>query len=234
MAVSKERLALLKKLEKLQDVMGSFAWEKDGINHHQRYKYVTEKQYKQNFKKALKEAGLLWKMDTIKVTLHPNITDKMNMVEAQFIGTLTDPDTGECEEYFFCGTGADAGDKGLYKAVTGGHKYFLSANFNVSEDNDPESDVDELPRVSPPASPEKREELKQELTDEEGKATKMQIKALKKSLAMLREIDPAQEKFIGEVAIRTEGFKNISKKSCETLLVKVAEMIDEAKKGAGK
>mgnify|MGYP001386927070 FL=1 len=93
--ITKERKALLKKLTKLQEVMGSFPWEKDGINRTQSYKYITEKQYKQNFGKALKEAGLLWKMETLDTIFHGAISDKMHLIEAKFRGQLTDPDTGE-------------------------------------------------------------------------------------------------------------------------------------------
>jgi hypothetical protein len=107
----------------------------------------------------------------------------MHMVICNFKGQIIDPETGEREEYLFFGSGADNGDKALYKAVTGGHKFFLGSNFNVAEDNDPESDADEVSKVSNiPTPPEKREEIKQELTDRDGQATKMQINSLKKAL----------------------------------------------------
>jgi len=53
-----------------------------------------------------------------------------------------------------------------------------------------------------PTPPEKREEIKQELTDRDGQATKMQINSLKKALKMLREKDSNQEPFIAAVAER--------------------------------
>ena len=93
MAAKKEtvtELTFFQKLNKLQEVMGSFSWEKDGINRHQSYKYVTEKQYKHNFKKALKEAGLIWKMETINHEFIPNISDKMHLVICDFRGELID------------------------------------------------------------------------------------------------------------------------------------------------
>ena len=104
---------------------------------------------------------------------------------------MIDPDTGEFEEFLFNGTGADNGDKALYKAVTGGHKFFLASNFNVAEGMTPRTTKEvEVPKR--PASPEKREEIKEELTKGDDKATKMQINALKKQLSLLREIDPQQ------------------------------------------
>ncbi len=223
--ITKERLGFLKKLKNLQDIMDSFSWEKDGINRHQSYKYITEKSYKHNFKKALKKAGLIWKMETLDYQYIPAVTEKQHMVICNFKGQIIDPGTGEREEYLFSGSGADNGDKALYKAVTGGHKFFLAANFNVAEDNDPESDADEAPKVTPPASPEKREDVKKDLTNPGGKATNMQINSLKKALKMLREKDSDQEPFIAAVAEKTENFTNITKQACETLILEIGKMI---------
>lgn len=228
--ISKDRKTFLKKWANLRQIMAGFEWEKDGLNNFQKYKYITEAQYKRNFEKALQEVGLLWKMETLETVNHGLIGDKMHLIEAKFRGQLIDPDTGELEEFLFNGTGADNGDKALYKAVTGGHKFFLASNFNVAEGNDPENDEEvEVPKR--PASSEKREEIKEELTKGDGKATKMQINALKKQLSILREIDPQQEEFITTLAIRTDNFSpdKLTKKACEALLIKIGEMIDAAK-----
>ncbi len=224
--ITKERLSFLKKLKELQDTINSFPWEKDGINRHQSYKYITEKQYKANFAKALKQTGLLWKMETVNTHFHGTISDKMHLVICDFKGTIIDPETGEYEEYLFNGSGADNGDKAIYKAVTGGHKFFLAANFNVAEDNDPESDTEEVPKATRPASPERREEIKKDLTDPEGQATKMQINSLKKALKILRDKDVNQEPFIAAVAEKTAGFTKISKQACETLILEIGKMIE--------
>ncbi len=224
--IKTERLTFLQKLQKLQEYMGGFAWEKDGINRFQSYKYITEKQYKANFKKALKAAGLIWKVQQLEYQYIPDISDKMHMVICKFKGEIIDPETGEREEYIFFGSGADNGDKALYKAVTGGHKFFLASNFNVAEENDPESDVEDVPKVTPPATPEEREDIKKDLTNPGGKATKMQINSLKKALKMLREKDPEQEPFIAAVAEKTEGFTNITKQACEALILEIGKMIE--------
>ena len=229
--ITKERKAFLKKWAKLREIMAGFEWEKDGLNNFQRYKYITEAQYKRNFEKALQEAGLLWKMETLDTIFHGAIGDKMHLIEAKFRGQLIDPDTGEFEEFLFHGTGADNSDKALYKAVTGGHKFFLASNFNVAEGNDPENDEEvEVPKR---LNPEKREEIKEELTKGDSKATKMQINALKKQLSLLRKVDPQQEEFITNLAVRTDNFSQdkLTKKACEALLIKIGEMIDAAKEG---
>ena len=214
------------KLMQLQKVMGEFTWEKDGINRHQSYKYVTEKQYKNNFKKALQEVGLLWSMEETKHEFIGKISENMHLILVDFKGTLSDPETEEFKEYTFSGSGADTGDKALYKAYTGGLKYFLASNFLVAEDNDPENDgVEEKPKH---VAPEKREEIKEGLIDKDGKASKMQINSLKKALKMLREVDPEEETFIAKIAEKTDGFTSIKKKACEDLILKISEMIEKA------
>lgn len=150
------------------------------------------------------------------------------MVICKFKGEIIDPETGECEEYIFFGSGSDNGDKALYKAITGGHKFFLASNFNVAEDNDPENDEGEMtPKYT---APEKREEIKKDLIDKDGKANKTQINALKKALKMLREVDSEQEVFIAKIAEKTNNFTDITKKNCEELIIKISDMIEELKK----
>ena len=165
------------------------------------------------------------------VRIVPQITDKMHMIVCKFLGRITDPETGEFEEYLFFGTGADTGDKALYKAITGGHKFFLAANFNVAEGNDPESDESEnLPKKGQPLTKEERKEKVIALTDGNTAASAMQVDALKKSLKMLREADPSQEGFILDIATKTKGFQNISRSECEALIIKVNELLAAIKK----
>lgn len=223
------RKALLLKLAKLQEVMSSFSWEKDGINRAQSYKYITEKQYKANFQQALKEAGLLWKMETINREYIPNITEKQHMIVCDFEGRLIDPDTGEAEVYRFSGTGADMGDKALYKAVTGGHKFFLASNYNISEDIDPERAGDEEKTSKRPVDPIKRESIKEEVLGKKDQANEMMVTTLKGALKELKEVDPSQVAFIEKVITDTERFTKLSKTACEKLILKVNDMVEKAK-----
>src|SRR5690606_26080090 len=92
------RTRLYQKLWKLQQLMDQYEWTKDGKNRHQSYEYITEKQYKNNFKRARAEAGLLWKMEEIGHEFLGTISDKMHLILTKFRGRLIDPDTGEFEE----------------------------------------------------------------------------------------------------------------------------------------
>lgn len=77
-----------------------------------------------------------------------------------------------------------------------------------------------------PASPVERAEIKQQVVGTDSPANEMQIKALKESLKKLREVAPDQESFIQKIALKTNGFAEIKKKACETLIVQISEMIE--------
>lgn len=232
-----ENMTFAQKLFYLQNIMDEYEWEKDGKNMHQSYKFISEKQYKHYFKAARRRAGLLWECECVSAEYIPNISDKMHLIKSDYVGRLTDPDTGEYREYRFVGTGADNGDKALYKAYTGGLKFFLANQYLVAEGNDPEFDeetdrVTVEPKMSTKAASDgERKEIKKDLTDSDGEASKLQINALKKGLKMLREADSTQEDFINQVAVATNGFTSISKADCEKLMLKIGEMIDNVTEG---
>lgn len=228
-----EGMTFLQKLFYLQTLMDGYDWEKDGKNMHQSYKYISEAQYKHNFKLARRKAGLLWECECLSSEYIPAISDKMHMVKGSFLGRLTDPETGDFREYHFEGTGADNGDKALYKAYTGGLKFFLADQYLVAEGNDPEFDGNEIPTAptaptmsTKPATEGERKEIKKDLTNTDGAATKLQIDQLKKSLKLLRDADPKYEEFIQQVAEKTANFTNISKSGCEKLILTIGDMLD--------
>ena len=76
-----------------------------------------------------------------------------------------------------------------------------------------------------PVTAAERETIKGELTDADGNADELQIQALKAALKALMELDPDQENFVQEVAVKTESFTNITKANCEALINGVKEMI---------
>ncbi|WP_199615518.1 ERF family protein [Paenibacillus alkalitolerans] len=214
---------LYAKLLMLQSIMDSFNWSKDGKNRHQSYEYITEKQYKNNFKQARSQAGLLWKMEEIGHEYLGTISDKMHLILTKFRGRLIDPDTGEFEEYLFSGSGADNGDKALYKAYTGGLKYFLASNFLVAEDTDPESDEEEVRQNKPKYTPpERREEIKQAAVNQDGPATEEQLEAIALGITMLEEAQVDAE-VIGSFSemLATE----LSKADAEQLLDAINELM---------
>lgn len=67
------------------------------------------------------------------------------------------------------------------------------------------------------------------LTNADGNASEIQIKQLKEVLSKLKNSDPTKEEMIMKIAIETKGFTVISKADCETLTVKIGEMLKEVK-----
>lgn len=79
---------------------------------------------------------------------------------------------------------------------------------------------------APPATPEQRQEVKQNLTAPAENATALQIKGLKAVLKKLKDADPAKEDLIAEIAVQTEGFTVISKSDCEKLIQRITTMLE--------
>ena len=65
------------------------------------------------------------------------------------------------------------------------------------------------------------------LTSSAGNASATQIRQLKDLLIKLKEKDPSKEEMIAQIAVQTQGFAVISKADCETLVIKIGEMLKE-------
>lgn len=98
----------------------------------------------------------------------------------------------------------------------------IDPNIGLNDDTPAQP---EPPKQKKPVSAEKRQEIKKELTDPSIKADELQIKALKTALKNLMELDSDQESFVQSIAVKTEGFTNMSKEVCEQLINGVAEMV---------
>ena len=99
-------------------------------------------------------------------------------------------------------------------------------NQKPKADGDAPAPAPAAPKKSgKPVTAAERETIKGELTDAEGNADELQIQALKAALKALMELDPDQENFVQEVAVKTESFTNITKANCEALIEGVKEMI---------
>lgn len=65
------------------------------------------------------------------------------------------------------------------------------------------------------------------LTDGDGQASELQIKQLKETFKKLLEADPSKEAMVAEIAVRTQGFTNISKKDCENLIMAANKTLEK-------
>lgn len=131
---------------KLSEVMGEMGHvPKNGFNRAQNYRFAREADVAEMASKLLAERHVFLhqsvvsqKMEELYKTQSGNMMF-LTTVEVDF--TWHDGDTGDVlPAARFVGTGADTGDKGIYKALTGAEKYFLMKTFLVSTGDDPEGD----------------------------------------------------------------------------------------------
>jgi hypothetical protein len=130
---------------KLAEVMGLMRnVPKEGFNKAQSYRYVREDDVARMASELLAERGI-WihqtVLETITVDLYKTSTGNlMRMTTVRMRFKFIDASGEETEPQEFVGTGADTGDKGIYKAMTGAEKYFLMKSFLISTGDDPEGD----------------------------------------------------------------------------------------------
>lgn len=139
-------LSVLENVEKI---------EKSGFNSHQNYHYSTEQDLLGAVKQLLIKNKLIVLTDSeTKEIVKLNKYDKDGRVIAENLVTVVntrhtfcDTETGYTYPIQSTGTGFDNTDKGSFKAITGAMKYFVSKNFMVATDDDPENDG--LPKKTP-------------------------------------------------------------------------------------
>lgn len=127
--------SLLKKLCAIQAEIESI--EKTGYNDFQKYKYVKESDVLDAVRPLLIKHAIILTMNTTEIT---NIGD---MTQVKINYTWHCVDSGESLTVTGFGQGCDKQDKGIYKAYTGGLKYFLMKSFLISSEDDPENEKDE-------------------------------------------------------------------------------------------
>lgn len=131
---------------KLAEVMGEMRHvKKEGFNKAQNYAFVRETDVAEKASSLLAERSVWIYQSVVSSSLvdlyttASGATMRLAMVEMDF--QFIDGETGEATPaQRFVGHGADTGDKGIYKAMTGAEKYFLMKTFLVSTGDDPEAD----------------------------------------------------------------------------------------------
>ena len=108
-----------------------------------KYSYLSEAELVKFLKPLFKEHRINFEVGLDKerdrqpekssVELHGDLT----LVYIKVI--LEDIDSDSKKEYYWCGSGKDSGDKGIYKAYTGAVKTCLMKNILVSTGDDPET-----------------------------------------------------------------------------------------------
>jgi hypothetical protein len=119
--------------------------EKDKTNKMQGYKYLSEAKIKEVIKKEFENQGIVFNYSTDDVReyeISPTSKGTKQFVTiAKGTYNFMDSENKDIDiTGTWAGSGTDTGDKGLYKAITGGIKYVLNTNFLIPTGDDPEKD----------------------------------------------------------------------------------------------
>lgn len=136
-------------IKKLSEVMKQVKYiEKKGFNKFHQYKYATESDVAEKVREVLAEQNVMMVPNLLQHSTREHVnakgkTEYIITVDMEF--TFYDGDNGENMAFRMSGEGQDAGDKAIYKAMTGAQKYALMKVFMIPTGDDPEADngVDE-------------------------------------------------------------------------------------------
>ena len=146
-----EKLNLRQKLLEVSRVIKYL--KKDKRNMGQNYNYLSEAKIKEIIKKEFEKQGVLFNYSTNNIAQYE--ISPTHKGTKQFVTNLNgtykflDADSDAVIIGNWVGSGMDTGDKGLYKAITGGIKYVLNTNFLIPSGDDPENDGNKKPHQEP-------------------------------------------------------------------------------------
>ncbi len=131
------QLKILKKLFQVQTEIGQMS--KQGKNDFQNYNYLMEAQVTEKMKELFDKNGIFFCYSSKITGTHEVGTQMVTDVEVTY--QFVDIESAEHVAGVACGQGADKGDKGVYKAITGAVKYIYMKTFNIPTGDDPEKDT---------------------------------------------------------------------------------------------
>ena len=117
----------------------------------------------------------------------------------------------------------------LGASITYMRRYLYMIALDICESDGIDSGANDAPppeKPKAPATAAERAETKNTLTNSKGNASGLQIKQLKNVLKKLKEADPSKEEMIANIAVQTDGFKNISKEDCEAMITRISAMLE--------
>lgn len=113
---------------------------KSGRNNFHNYDYATEADIVAAVRKELAARHVML-IPSVEDVTRESVGEKGSaLTTLRMTFTFMDGDTGETLMRSWLGCGSDKDDKGIYKAMTGGEKYFLLKTFLMPTGDDPERD----------------------------------------------------------------------------------------------
>ena len=206
--------------------------EKTGKNMHLSFKYFELEDIVPTAIKVFEEVGLVSVVNFTEDTAIMRLvnTDKTDEI-VEFIAPFNQI------KPIVSNTGKQATNEmqALGSSITYMRRYLYMIALDICESDEIDGNLGSKPtedkpaKPTVPATPEERKEVKEELTAPSDNASELQIKGLKSVLKKLRASDDSKEQFVAEIALKTNGFKKISKADCEALINEVTQMLEASK-----
>jgi hypothetical protein len=139
--MAKDHITLLRKLSEIGKEVSTIA--KSGHNEKQNYDYAKEAGFKRECRKPFFDRGLVLTPEILSRNNYDVTTGSgtvMHYSDVIVKYTVSDSETGESLAGTSAGSGFDAGDKAIYKAMAGAMKYWLAMTFLIPTGDDPEDD----------------------------------------------------------------------------------------------
>ncbi|MBT2215871.1 ERF family protein [Virgibacillus dakarensis] len=210
-------------VKKLVKVMKEVQYiEKRGFNKFNNYKYATESDVAEKVREVLAEQNVIMLPDVTEHTTREHVNRKGNTeyiatVKVKF--TFIDGDSGEELSIHSAGEGQDAGDKAVYKAITGAQKYALMKAFMIPTGDDPEADDGVDKRNDGQTQRRQQEPITQE------QLGNIKVKALKFAEANNGSVDVVYE------ALKITDLTTLTKSQADAALKQLDAWISETYKG---
>lgn len=215
-------LSVYGKLLKAREMFITSGMEKSGINPHAEFKYFELEDIVPIATKIFTELNCVFIIsfpENRAVGTFINLDDVSQTITVEFEErSIAEPAKFRMNEV-----------QGLGAEITYMRRYLYMLLFDIVESDGFDSGaISVTPKAesTKPATPQQREEIKETLTDADGNANEMQLKALKTACKKLMDADPEQENTVQTICEKTEGFTKISKNDCTTLITKISEMLD--------
>lgn len=122
--------------------------KKLGFNEFDKYSYVKESDIAEKMQSLFVKHGVfvtnsVIEHSTVQVTNSKGNQQMLSQVVSLYTFINAD-NPSETHEVRAVGDGLDRGDKAIYKALTGAHKYMLIRNFNLGSEEDSEKESPSL------------------------------------------------------------------------------------------
>lgn len=222
-----ENMNVFQKLIKAREMFLNADVQKTGKNMHLSFKYFELDDIVPIATRIFNEVGLIGIVNFTDTVAIMNIVNTENPEEAiAFSSPFNQIQPIISKE----GKAATNEMQALGSSITYMRRYLYMMALDICESDSIDANAGKPVTTSTeskaPASPEKREEIKENLTAPADNATPLQIKGLKAVLKKLKDADPSKEEMIAKIAVETQGFTVISKADCEKMIERVTEMVE--------